>query len=315
MSETCNLYFIHCLTPLHIGAGEGAGIIDMPIIREKLTGWPFVPGSSVKGVQRDYFRHHSFGQADQEWLETLFGSDLQQSKEAADTVAGAIALSDARMLAFPVASSVGTFAYVSCPLAIKRLLRDMGAANLSLLPELDWANIVSVLEKEDRALVGFKDAVILHHNPRQAAQVTVELDEFQCKAEVDAALGLWVDQLAAYLFVDEFSKQMFRERFVLLPDEAFQYMVRNCCEIIPRIRLQEETKTTVRGALWSEEYIPAEAVLYGLTWCDHTGTSQQARASRQFVERLSQAEQVVQMGANASVGKGRVRFRVVGGGE
>ena len=42
------LLFIHALSPLHAGTGQGVGIIDQPIAREKATGIPFLPGSSSK---------------------------------------------------------------------------------------------------------------------------------------------------------------------------------------------------------------------------------------------------------------------------
>ena len=31
------LYWIHALTPVHVGSGQGVGFIDMPIMREKTT--------------------------------------------------------------------------------------------------------------------------------------------------------------------------------------------------------------------------------------------------------------------------------------
>ena len=48
-------YWIHALTPVHLGAGRGLGYIDMPIAREKVTNWPYIPGSSVKGVIADFW--------------------------------------------------------------------------------------------------------------------------------------------------------------------------------------------------------------------------------------------------------------------
>ena len=45
-------YWIHAVTPLHVGAGRGLGYIDMPIAREKATNWPYIPGSSIKGVMK-----------------------------------------------------------------------------------------------------------------------------------------------------------------------------------------------------------------------------------------------------------------------
>ena len=41
------MYWLHALTPLHVGAGRGVGFIDLPIMREKVTNWPLVPGLSL----------------------------------------------------------------------------------------------------------------------------------------------------------------------------------------------------------------------------------------------------------------------------
>ena len=37
-------------TPLHIGAGSSVGAIDQPIVRERHTRFPVIPGTSLKGV-------------------------------------------------------------------------------------------------------------------------------------------------------------------------------------------------------------------------------------------------------------------------
>ena len=49
MKDT-KIYWLQAVTPLHVGAGRGVGFIDMPVMREKVTTWPFVPGSAMKGV-------------------------------------------------------------------------------------------------------------------------------------------------------------------------------------------------------------------------------------------------------------------------
>ena len=46
---------LHCLTGLHIGGtdeGFEIGGIDNPVIKDLITGYPYVPGSSLKGKLR-----------------------------------------------------------------------------------------------------------------------------------------------------------------------------------------------------------------------------------------------------------------------
>ena len=43
-------------TPLHVGAGSAVGVVDLPVMRERHTGYPVIPGSSLKGVLADLWR-------------------------------------------------------------------------------------------------------------------------------------------------------------------------------------------------------------------------------------------------------------------
>jgi CRISPR-associated protein Cmr4 len=43
-------------TPLHVGAVSSVGAIDQPIQRERHTGFPIIPGSSLKGCFADQWR-------------------------------------------------------------------------------------------------------------------------------------------------------------------------------------------------------------------------------------------------------------------
>ena len=107
MSETKNaarsmqpskLLYIFTRTPLHVGAGASVGAIDQPVQRERHTGFPVIPGSSVKGVLRDHLR--SLGEAA---LNDIFG----EGGDGESFSAGKISFGEARLLAFPVRSAKG----------------------------------------------------------------------------------------------------------------------------------------------------------------------------------------------------------------
>ena len=107
------LLFLHALSPLHAGTGQGVGVIDLPIAREKATDIPIVPGSSLKGVLRDACTDTGDKIA-------VFGPET----ENADAHAGSAHFTDARLLLLPVRSLAGTFAWVTSPLLLQRLRRD-----------------------------------------------------------------------------------------------------------------------------------------------------------------------------------------------
>src|SRR3990172_374299 len=126
MYEARQLVFYTCVSPVHMGAGQAVGAIDNPIQREVHTGHPLIAGSGLKGAVR-----HHFAQTwkDDKLITRLFGPE---SKGAPDH-AGAIAFTDAALVAFPVRSLKNTFVYATCPTALARLKRLAGeAANWSV---------------------------------------------------------------------------------------------------------------------------------------------------------------------------------------
>ena len=119
------LFFLHAQTSLHPGSGTALGVVDLPIQRERHTQWPLIPASSLKGVLRDTCRRRS----EESDLFAAFGPNTAE----ADKHAGAISLTDARILAFPVRSLKGVFAWVTCHAVLERFNRDTGLAGYSPL--------------------------------------------------------------------------------------------------------------------------------------------------------------------------------------
>lgn len=303
MKTNTLLYFLHCMTPVHIGAGQGIGAIDMPMIREKVTQWPFFPGSSMKGVHRDYFRTQE--QLDSSWINVAFG-DSEDSG-----LAGAVVMSDARILAFPVASQHGTFAYATCPMVLKRLHRDFLAADVEI-PSL--SELIDTVLTEENAWVYKNSKLTTSTSETDQEQTVLHLDEFEFKAVENDLFTKWTDWLAGQLFPElKSSQDMLKERMVLISDEAFQYFVTMCSEIVSRIRIDSETKTVEKGALWNEEYLPTETLLYGMIWIDSYLSSNPKLGDIHLSQRFKD-KTFLQIGGNATVGKGRVRCNYVQGG-
>src|SRR5205085_7007457 len=101
------LLFTHALSPLHAGMGQGVGVIDLPIAREKATGIPFLPGSSLKGTLRDaYLSKCANDEQCKQKGYKVFGPETTN----ADAYAGAVQFADQRLLLLPIRSLAGTFA-------------------------------------------------------------------------------------------------------------------------------------------------------------------------------------------------------------
>ncbi|CAM4523182.1 MAG: type III-B CRISPR module RAMP protein Cmr4 [Paenibacillus macerans] len=327
------MYWIHCLSPVHIGTGQGVGAIDMPMMRERITEWPYIPGSSIKGVQRESLAAElekregnaaSVPLKKEEWLNAAFGKADQRDSggKGIEGNAGALVFSDSRLFAFPVASFYGTFAYVTCPLAVRRLARDLAAAGMVACPDIGeleqeltdsraWITTGSALTN---SASGDGKAPSVHSAADWKDENTLPLflDEFECRALKSDKLDLLATWAGERIFADDVSRRMFKERLVLVSDESFQYFVTMCCEVTPRIRISPDTKTVQNGMLWSEEYLPTESILYGIVWCDRLYTRIEGLTEQSLLSRLS-GTKMLQIGGNLTVGKGRVQCRFSGG--
>src|SRR5690554_1421315 len=82
-------------TNVHPGIGQVSGAIDLPVAREKTTGYPVIVGSSLKGALKDTAEQHRLSGYTGLNLDQVFGGQNQ---------AGAVAVTDGRLLLLPVRS-------------------------------------------------------------------------------------------------------------------------------------------------------------------------------------------------------------------
>jgi CRISPR-associated protein Cmr4 len=129
MSDAKGILFLYSESFLHPGAGTSTGAIDLPVQREAHTGYPMIAASGLKGSLRDLAER----KLPQETVNGIFGPEVGNGKQ--DTgYAGALAVGDAKLIALPVRSFTRTFFWVTCPLAVGRLARDLRIAGI----KTDW---------------------------------------------------------------------------------------------------------------------------------------------------------------------------------
>ena len=110
MFQATKMLFLYVETPLHAGTGRGLGTVDLPIQRERTTGYPMVYATGVKGSLRAVARQKGTpGALTDNELFAVFGPETT----GADAYAGALSTGDARILLFPVRSLSGVFAWVT----------------------------------------------------------------------------------------------------------------------------------------------------------------------------------------------------------
>lgn len=282
------LLFLHALSPLHAGTGQGVGAIDLPIAREKGTDIPIVPGSSLKGVLRDAC---AALHKDDDTCTRVFGPDTEHAHEHAS----AVVLTDLRLVALPVRSLAGVFAWVSSPFLLQRLTRDAqlaGQSDVPAKPELSDPQMALV---SNANVLELKGSVILE-DVKLAAQ-----------AQADD----WADWLADRLFPGDEDKDWraeFKAHFCIVHDDVMSYLLQVGTEVTARIRLKDDEKTVAKGALWYEEALPAESILAGLVAAQPNGRAEPKEVF-EMVGKL--AQHLLQIGGNATVGRGLCRLSMV----
>lgn len=306
MNENTRLCWIHALTPLHVGVGRGMGFIDLPIMREKVTQWPLVPGSAIKGVLADHFGATEAERNQNESLRTAFGrADPLKGEINESANSGSLVFTDARLVCLPVRSLYGTFAWVTSPLVLKRLKRDIETTiqskDLRIPKGLD----------SDQLSISSNDSSVIHD--KEGKKAYFEDLDFSTKPDED--VKIWADHLAEWIFPGDDSWQSeFKKRFAVLSDDTFNFLCEMGTEVQAHVRIDPDKKTVQPGALWYEEFLPAETILGGLVWSDRV-FPKNGTTSDQLIKQYCSENLKLQIGGKATVGKGQVRFLFSNGGK
>ncbi len=291
------LLFLHALTSLHPGSGTALGTVDLPVQRERHTQWPIIPGSSLKGVLRETCRPPAEGEARQTWL-AVFGPETNANE---DGHAGAVSLTDARILAFPVRSLKGVFAWVTCPAVLQRLHRD-----LQLSPEL-VRTCPLVLPSDP----GREKVLCPPDSPLLVEKTRLVLEEFEfLKSKDDGSAANWV---ALHAVRDEPTRVRIRANLVVLHDDDFTHFVCHATEIVARIGLDYERKTVKQGALFYQECLPAETLFYSVVLANSSrrkDCSLSAMQVRDYVKARLDQVRILQVGGDETTGKGICAVRL-----
>lgn len=308
------LLYLFTRTPLHVGAGSSVGAIDQPIIRERHTGFPVIPATSLKGTFADEWnervkvkRKNDKGQeeeveaiqrsADGKWL---FGET-----DANNAVAGALQFSEARLLAFPVRSAKGSFAWITCPLILRRAKRDGVLSELSDLsaPSDEQALFLEKIKKGDK------------EEPSPIAldgKVVLEEYRFTRNGNLPTGLG---DAFANLLKdngkpLDPVWAEV-ASRLVILSDGMMSFFAQNACEVAQHVRIDDDTGTAADRALFNQENVPSETLFYAVLHATDERTAGKAKEHRrkadaaleEFGKKVADRK-VFQFGGDASTGLG-----------
>lgn len=209
-------------TYIHPGTGQSAGAIDLPVARERVTQYPFIPGSSMKGALLDAARGSGLD------TQSLFG---QQEN------AGQLLVSDARLLLLPVRSLTSPYVWLTCPYLIERFRRDMERVGKGSTPMV-------APPADDGILATGEDEVFLEERL------------FTIAGRPPDALARAIGALIPH---DEARVRLSRQ-LAIVTDKAFAWFAQYALPVQARNVLDKETKTS--DNLWYEEALPPDTLMY-----------------------------------------------------
>lgn len=260
-------------TPLHVGAGSSVGAVDQPVIRERHTRFPVIPGTAIKGVLGDL------------WLDWSDPMNPKRNEEGTrilgaengDAKAGTLLIGEGKLLAFPVRSAKNCFAWITCPLALKRFASDARVA----LPDVAVENGKAVAA--DKLVI--KENVIFEEYPLEAVR-----GQEDALSKIVAALASLSDESVW--------KEGLKDRLAIVSDELFAYFAENACEIANHNRIDDRTGVVAQGALFSQENVPSETVFYSVL------NSRDENDFDALAGKLNGENNLLQIGADMTTGLG-----------
>lgn len=259
-------------TPLHVGCGSSVGAIDLPVLRERATDLPVIPGSTLKGVLADLFLEKK----EDKWVRSSEGISLLGNDDTKNAMRGKLMVGEARLVAFPVRSAKGGFVWATSPLLLGRLGISCGD--------------VGEMEGLGSEKVSFKsEAFILEeYKITRMGDVPAEVIE---ALKTKCNLSLWETTL--------------QDRLVILSDTMLTYFAKNACEIAHHNKIDDETGTVAQGALFSQENVPSEALFVGEI------LAREDMDIQKLQEKIKDEGYLLQIGANATTGLGWCQVTMV----
>mgnify|MGYP000914517242 FL=1 len=297
MYTKSQLEYIKAITPIHAGTGQDLGIADMPIQREKHSNIPKIEASSLKGsiksilyykIKNGNCNSENNGEDDLKKMYKYFGP------ENGDEASSLIAFTDAKLLLFPIKSAADIFKLVTCPYILKRWVEDLKLSKINQGGQVDKNenenknnyNRIDDLDVKDGQAIDLgegKDNIILE-------DYVFKKSETQCK---------------------EVLKEIFKKedvdvkKIIILSDSDFVELVTLYTEIITRNKIDTDTGVAKDGGLFTEEYLPAESILYFIVLeAPNFNGDEENNAIKYYTKHIGD---VFQVGGDFTIGKGFVK--------
>lgn len=285
MYKDKKIIYMKALTPIHAGAGQTLGNVDMPIQRERHSNIPKIEASSLKGSIK-HLLYNKLKNNDERFdsekeLYTIFGPENSEENHAS-----AIGFTDAKLLLFPIKSATDIFKLITCPYVLKRWAEDL---RLQDNFKEDAFNISDLKVGEGKCITNSNDPIILEEYIFEKVENLPEIfKENSLKNITDLALCT--------------------DKIVILNDSDFIDLVTMYTEIITRNKIEVKTGAAKGTGLFTEEYLPTETILYFSVLASPSFDEKKTKTSEYVLNYFDKnVDEVFQVGGNATIGKGFVK--------
>jgi CRISPR-associated protein Cmr4 len=275
-------------TSLHCGAESGTGYVDLPIQRERHTSYPVIQGSTIKGVLKDEIWPDLPKDERDPRIAMVFGAPDAKTP-------GTVAFGDGILAAFPVRSSGAPFHWVTCPFVLERVGRLFGIDGQPAKPS-------------ERGALGLRGGDVLLEEIR--VEVKAQTDWFGKGTFLSRLLDLLPPAEKGFTY----TREIFRERLLIVTDDDFKELVETGTEVVTRIKLNYlgttenlkaqdhpgKSKEDLEGNLFVEELVPPETLFAcGL------------RADPKSADALDHLPEIIRLGGDETIGRGVTHVRCI----
>ena len=286
------VYYV--LTPLHIGSGRG-GRVDI-VIQRDAYGIPIIYSSSIKGTIKSFCLKscNRFCESEQimcrdYWI-NIFGGEVEFVHHVRESK---VVFTDAYPLAFPVSHDKEIVYYVTSPYLLKKIYDILELCQHSTKEKLfeiyskvrDLKNIAKLLKSTET----IKKVECIY-----ARNGYLEID-FNDPLNIEFPVELVRN--APYPI------NKLPESLIIVPDKfLIEKLLNDRIFISTRIAIEYDKKSTRRGYLWREEYVPTGTVFIGAVLF---------KEEIPDLEQLFRSGIIVVLGGRETIGKGFVKIQVI----
>lgn len=312
MEQTSQILGLLAQTSIHAGTGQQTGVIDLPIQREGHNGYPCVFGSAVKGALRARAEQTKIALLKKGDVSGASLQDFQKQAQACDEIsvvygpalgnsdvthAGAIIVTDARLLLFPVRSLTSQFKWVTCPAVIRRYQADLARLGCPVM-ELTVPEPVDQIEGAEN---DYSAALV----SEKSGTGDLFLEEYRFQVSQQNLQSL-IQSLAKVMGTEQ-AENLLHKQLVVVSDDSFMHIVSHSTPVNAHIAVDSVTKLVRDGALWYEETLPPETLLYvGVSANDGRKAGAEFPATKvlSHVTSLFDNTPWLQLGGNETIGMG-----------